>query len=141
MRGARPRGDTRAVPLRSERDHVKLAEPTRKPSSKASEITRYLAYLDPPQARRAQHNPGVRLLPANRLLGQQDEMAHISGDEASPLSGSVPKLLAVRQLAVPDLQGTHGVDPRSPESFGNLGGNVLIQADLQTDCTRPGDQS
>ncbi len=83
------------LPVRSEIEHVELAQAPREPLGHTSQGVSDAFHLEAPHARRAQNDPGMRLLPSDGLLGEDDKVPNIPGHEGPALSGGAGKLLSV----------------------------------------------
>lgn len=70
------------------------------------------------------------LLALDGLPGQYEEVAGVPRDETSPLPAGIGKLFRICELNVPRLVGAHGIDPPSPQGFGNPWREVFIQIEL-----------
>jgi len=79
----------------SEIEHVELAQAPGEPLGHTSQGVSDALHLEAPHARRAQNDPGVRFLPSDGLLGEDDKVPNIPGHEGPALSGGAGKLLSV----------------------------------------------
>lgn len=78
------------------------------------------------------------LLSADGILGEDDKMANISGDQAPPRTSCIRELLPVRQLDVSWLESAYRVNPPLPKPLGNLRREILIKVELHAVRTNPG---
>jgi len=85
-------GEARGI---SKIEHVELAQAPREPLGHTSQGVSDALHLEAPHARRAQNDPGVRFLPSDGLLGEDDNVPNIPGHEGPALSGGAGKLFSV----------------------------------------------
>ena len=79
----------------SEIEHVELAKALREPLGHTSQGVSDTFYFEAPHTLRAQNDPGMRFLPADRLLGEDDKVPNISGHKGPAFSGGTGKLLTI----------------------------------------------
>ena len=77
-------------------------------------------------------------LAGDGLLGEDYEMASISGDQAPALPRSMGELLPVGQLDISHIVSTECVDSPLAEAFSDPWGQVLVQVELHALRTMPG---
>lgn len=106
--------------------HVVLAESLREPFSQSSQGVDNGADLKPLDSWRAENDSRVGPLVTDGILGENDEVANISGDQAPTYPSCVGELLPVRKLNVPHFEGTYRINSPFAESLGNLRGEVLV---------------
>ncbi len=76
-------------------EDVALAETFGKPLGQSRQGLGNFGHFEASDARRAQHDPGMGLLSANGILGQDHEMAHVPGDQTPTFLGSAPELIPI----------------------------------------------
>lgn len=118
--------------------HVVLAETLGEPFSQSSQGISNGSDLKPLDAWWTKDDPGVGLLSADGILGEDNKVASISGHQAPTHSRRIGELLPVRKLNVPRLESANRVKSPLAEPLGNSRREILIQVELHAVRTKPG---